>query len=333
MPAAHTVHVDRPLTNVVLGAAPLAQYVGHHALPPIMVNHQSDKIWAEGDGTMFTVAPKTGQKLYMRGPGSEFDRIDYTVSATAQYYCENYGIELPLSWEERDNADKPLDPRGRKGALGAALLRNAQEQRYATLLYDYSSTFTTNSATPTNKWDTDPAAIPSDVAAIIEAFMTQGRYDPTVCKIVGIMGVESWHACRRNPDLLEAIKYTQDAKTVTVDAFREFMHEDVEEMYIGRGTYNTAADGQSLSLSYIWGKHLGLYCVPRNPANHSGPAVGFTPVWNTSDKGRGGPADFGLGSMWYSEPRAKAEIVQTDHYVDEYVSQETAGAVLYDITS
>lgn len=332
MPAAHTVHVDRPLTNIVLGAAPVAAYVGHHALPPIMVKKQSDKIWAEGDGANFTTAPKSGQKLLYRGPGSEFQRVDYTVSATAIYYCENYGLEIPLSWEELANADQPLNPRAKKGGLGLTLCRNAQEQRYAALLFDYSTTFASYTSSPTG-WDTDPADIPGDCAGVVEGLMTRGRYDPNVNKLVAIMGVEAWHDCRRNSDLLEAIKYTQDVRKVTVDAFREFMHEDIEELHIGRGTYNTVADGQTVTGGFIWGKHCGIYSVPRNPASHMGPAVGFTPIWNTGDKGRGGPNDFGLGSLWYSEKKTKSEIVQTDHYADEYVAQASAGYIFNNVTS
>ena len=333
MPAPHSVHVDRPLTNMVLGAAPTTAYVGHHALPPVQVGKQSDKIWAEGDGTNFTAAPKSGQKLYHRGPGAEFARIDYTVSATAQYFCENYGIELPLSWEELANADQPLNPRAKKGALGMNMLRNAQEQRYAALLFDTTTTFASYKSTPANLWDTASADIPGDCATIVEGFLTRGRFDPSVNKLIAIMGVQPWHDCRRNPDLLEAMKYTQDVKQVTVDSMRVFMHEEIEELHIGRATYNTAADGQTPVIAFMWGKNCGIYSVPRNPSNHAGPAVGFTPVWNTGDKGRGGPADFGIGSEWYSEKKTKSEIIQTDHYVDEYVAQASSGWILEAITS
>jgi len=327
MPAAHRVHDDQPLASMSLAKVPVADYIGHQILKPVAVKKQSDKLWTYGDGTFFTAAPAAGQLLFQRGPGSSYQRYEWDISAATSYYCENYGLEIVCSDEEVANADDGIDIRATNGALVASHLMNAQEQRYAALLFDVATTFVSYTNTPTAKWDADTAQPWDDRTIAVESMMANGTYDPLRNDLIFATGIQPWHRFARNPFLVDAIKHTRDASVITREDFRQYLQ--VDKFLVGAGTYNTADDGQAISLGYIWGDYGGFYSVPKGTPGLKQPSLGYSPVWT----GMGGSiGNLGYGTRTYRDDTVRGEVIQGDNYVDEVVTQAPAGYVFSDLT-
>jgi len=312
-----------------LAKVPVADYIGHQVLKPVAVKKQSDKIWAYADGTFFTTAAPAGQRLFLRGPGSAYNRYEWDVSATTAYFAENYGLEIVCSDEEVENSDDGIDPRADNGAIVAANLMNAQEQRYAALLFDTTTTFASyTSALTTTRWDSDTADPWANRITAVESMMSNGTYDPLRNDLVCVTSIQAWHRFCRNPFLVDAVKHTSDASVITRDEWMRYLQ--VDKFLVGAGTYNTADDGQSISLGYIWGDYVGFYSVPKGTPTLKAPSLGFSPVWT----GMGGNiGNLGYGTSTYRDDTVKGEVIQGDHYVDELITQAAAGYVFSDVTA
>lgn len=127
------------------------------------------------------------------------------------------------------------------------------------------------SATPSVLWENDTSDPIGDILnAKMNVVGTIGR-EPNV----GVMGYQVYRELRDHPDLLDRIKYTQKG-VITVDLLAGLF--DLDKLLVGTAIYNSAAESATVSLSYIWGKHLWLGYVP-DAAGLLIPASGYVFVW------------------------------------------------------
>lgn len=75
----------------------------------------------------------------------------------------------------------------------------------------------------------------------------------------------TWFQIFNHPDFLARLGIAQD-RTMTTEGFLNlFAPLGIQNLYIGRCRYNTAAEGQTASLSPVWGKHAWLGYITQNP--------------------------------------------------------------------
>jgi len=312
-----------------LAKAPISEYIGLQILKPMNVLKVSDKLFTYGDDTFFTTAGASGQRLYQHAPGADYAKVEYDVTSTTTYYCEDYGLEIPVPLRVIKNADKPLQPLSTAGAIVSGHLLNAQEQRYATLLQDSATTFASYTGTPAAQWDSS-APIPfDDRNTAVESMMSNGSYNPMVHDLVCVMGVQGWHRAQRNADLIDSVKGTRDASVIIEADFQKYLQ--VDKLLIGRGTYNTAKKGQALSLSYIWdGDKVSFFAVPKGQPGDAMANLGATFVWTAEN---GGTMPTGMAMDRFLLQKQKRYDVVGNHCVDEIVLMASCGYVFTNVFS
>ena len=329
MPTPYQVHVDAPLTSMSLAKAPITDYIGLRILKPMSVVKESDKLFTYGDDTFFTTAGASGQRLYQHAPGADYAKVEYDITSTQTYFCEDYGLEIPVPIKVIKNADKPLQPLSTAGAIVAGHLLNAQEQRFSTLLQDSTTTFSSYTSTPAAQWDA-AAPIPfDDRNTAVQSMMENGSYNPVVHDLICVMGIKGWHLAQRNADLIDSIKGTRDASVITEEDFRKYLQ--VNQLLIGRGTYNTAKKGQSISLDYIWdGDKVSFFAVPKGSPGDAMATLGATFTWTAEN---GGAMPTGMAMDRFLLKKQKRYDVVANHCVDEIVLMASCGFIFTNVFS
>jgi hypothetical protein len=298
------VHIDAALSDYAIGYGQQpGEYIGSLLAPPLNVQKVTDKYWvgdksAYGDTSTFL----------KRAPGAEFARIEWSVS-TDSYSAEGYGVEVPVIAEIAANADSAINMQQGAVRLAVARLQMDYERRVAAMMQS-TSLFTNYSATAdADRFDT-PTSDPIG--------MVQDAKD-NMAKKIGVrantiwMGYEVMSKLRQHPEFVERAKYTRLVGQASMETLKEMF--EVDNIYVGAALYNTAIEGATVSLDYIWGKNLGVCYID----NRSGPmdAQIVTPartfVW------AGSPTSGRFSVATYYEPQRMTDIVQCTDYTDEKV--------------
>ena len=78
------------------------------------------------------------------------------------------------------------------------------------------------------------------------------------------MGYQVWSVLRNHPDLRDMLGIANNRTPITPAQAATFF--EVDEIIIGNAKYDTANEGQTSSLSYVWGKNLWVAALA-SPAN------------------------------------------------------------------
>jgi len=98
------VHIDVALSQISL-AYPNNGMVGDNLFNVVNVNKQSDKYYEFGrEG--WSVHP--GGDL--RAPGTVANEIEGLLVSVNPYFAQEHSLQIPITDEERENADSPLSP-------------------------------------------------------------------------------------------------------------------------------------------------------------------------------------------------------------------------------
>ena len=94
------------------------------------------------------------------------------------------------------------------------------------------------------------------------------------------MSHEVWNKLKYHPALMERVKYSQRAQ-MTTDLVASLL--EIDRIIVAAAGYNTARDGQTDSMGYIWGKDMLLaYVAPRLAPKMM--TLGLTYRWNKKQK-------------------------------------------------
>src|SRR6266542_2232566 len=97
------VHIDQVMTNISLGW-PNNGLVGGNLFPTVPVRKQSDKYYVFGREAWMA------ETSDYRAPGTEANEIPGLQLSTEPYYAQEHALQIPITDEERENADPPLAP-------------------------------------------------------------------------------------------------------------------------------------------------------------------------------------------------------------------------------
>jgi hypothetical protein len=266
---AGNVHVDQILTQISI-AWPNNGLVGGRLFPSVTVRKQSDKYYIFGrEGWL----PESGD---VRAPGTRANEIPGLAVSTDTYYCTEHALQIAVTDEERENADSPLSP-DRDGAelvtARVMLGRELLQKTLATTAGNYASGNTTT-LSGTAQWNdyvnSDPI---SDMRTAKSTVHSRIFAEPTL----GVIPYQVMTKLEDHPDFLERIKYSE----------RAIFSPELLSSVLGLGEvvvpgvgYNSANEGQPVSLGYLWGKDVIFAYVPGR-AGLKIPAYGYEFLWGT----------------------------------------------------
>ena len=264
------VHIDAVLTNISLGWGNNG-LVGDILFPAVPVRKQSDKYYVFGRESW---VPETSD---YRGPGSEANEIPGLKVSLSPYYAQEHALQIPVTDEERENADSPLSPDRDGTELVTSKIQLGREVAIRNLVTDVTKFATGMSTTlsGTSQWgdyvNSDPTAT---IRAGVRAVHAKLFMEPNLALIpYQVMSVLQDH-----PKIIERIKYSERAILTPeiIAAVLGLQRVVIPGAGIGAGAPGTP--GVAVTTSYLWGKDVLLAWVPNRPGLRV-PAFGYEFVW------------------------------------------------------
>lgn len=262
------IHVDQVLTNISVGY-PNEEFVGHVLAPEVRVRKQSDKYYIHGrEG--WVLEPGSD----VRAPGSVAMEIPGMEVSTDTYFAVEHALSIPVTDEERENADTPFSPDRDGTDLITSKLLLGRELAVKAMATDANNYPTTHKVTlsGSDQWDEYASADPmGDMKAGRNAIHAALFVQPNLT----IIPYQVMSALEDHPDFIERIKYSQVGVVSEELIARLFRMPRI--VVPGAGT-NTAHMGQPESIAYIWGTDVLMAYVPAR-AGIKIPAYMYEFVW------------------------------------------------------
>jgi hypothetical protein len=246
-PTYQQYHIDVPLTNISIAYNPQT-FIHEQVFPVVPVERITDKyfIFNKGDWLRREAQP--------RGPGTRAVRGGYSLS-TSQYTCIEYAFATPVTDEQVRNSNNPLNPLRDGTEFVTRQLHAELESKVAA---DAFGTGWSSSSTPGVTWD-NPSSTPiEDVEVGFETIVAAIGAMPNV----GVIGYNVLSDFKNHPDIVDRIRGAagpQSPAIVSLNAIAALF--GLDKLLVGTQIENTAAEGATDSLSFIWGKHMLLAYV------------------------------------------------------------------------
>jgi hypothetical protein len=254
MPLVKNIHQDVVLTNISLALSNDKALVAPQIWPVVPVKKDSDIFYVYDKSNLRVEetrwAPKTSAK-----------EINWNVTHEG-YKTERHALAELVEDDEKANQDSPIDVMADSASIIAEKLMIRREKRLAAVLLasgTYGAGADVNIAVA-ERWDnyTSATSDPSvDVASARAKINSMTGKSPNVMVLPRMV----YEKAREHPKVLERIKYTQIG-VITPDLLATLW--DIPKIIVAGGIENTALEGQSDVLSYIWGKQIFFgYVAPR----------------------------------------------------------------------
>jgi hypothetical protein len=160
--------------------------------------------------------------------------------------------------EDVDNATTPTDPFTDATEFVTEQLLIGREIEAATMLTS-TATITQNTTLSGTSQFSDYSN--SDPFTTIETGKQTIHSATHLQPNVLVMGKQAWDKLKFHPALMERVKYSQKAQ-MTTELVASLL--EVDRLIVAAAGYNTTKEGQTDSMSYIWGKDMLLaYVAPK----------------------------------------------------------------------
>ncbi len=296
-PTLQDIRIDPVLTNVSI-AYKNAEYIAEQVLPVIPTKTRTGKYF-KYDKSKFRKVET------LRGMGAPANEVDYGLSLSTAYVCQDHALKEIVPDELVEQAPSPLNPE--LDATENITERLLIEKEYDLATYMQNTSNLTNyvALSGSSKWsdyaNSDPIG---DIKKGKQTIHSKIFVEPNTL----VLGKEVYDKLLDHPDIIDRIKYRSDVATTDILA-RIF---GVDKILVGGAGYNTAKEGQSDSLSYIWGKNAWLIYVPAKPGIRS---ISFGYHFTLGTR---------LVDKWYDNDREGTWIRVHDTYTREIVSVDAA---------
>ncbi len=297
MPDISMVHVDQALTNVSI-AYHNAQYVADEIFPVIPVTKQSNKYFIYSKDRFRQVDDA-------RRPGARANEIDWSLS-TDTYFAEGHALAQAIPDELRANADQALDVDVDATETLTDLIYIQREMLIASKATDPTVVTQTATLSGTSQWsdytNSDPLVAVEAQKANIQKQI--GQLPNSL-----LVGYPVFQALRNHPKVLDRFKYTQ-VGIVQPDHLTAVFN--VDNFLVASAVKNTAKEGASDSLDYVWGKNALLFYKPTAPGRRT-VSLGYQFTWLF------GANTGGFLVKRYRDESRTSDIVETQLYYDAKV--------------
>lgn len=243
------VVVDPALGNVSVKYTN-SEFIADQVFPIIKVAKQTGKYY---------VYDKSNLRIdkTLRAAGSGANEVDHNAT-TASFSCDDHALKEFVADEIQDQADAALNPLIDATENVTEKLLLDREQTLATMLANTAVMTQNTTLSGTSQWsdysNSDPIA---DIRTARQA-VHLGIFKKANTLI---MGKQVFDILCEHPQIIERVKYSQ-LGVVTAELMARVFQ--VEKILVGEAGSNTAVEGQTDSMSYVWGKHAVVaYISPK----------------------------------------------------------------------
>jgi len=270
------VHVQAALTAISVAYLQSEEhYIADKVFPVVPVVHQADRYF------VYTKDDYFRDEAQLRADATESAGSGFNLQ-TQSYSAGVWALHKDVGDQTRRNADPAvdIDVASTKFVMQRMLIR--RDRFFAASFMalnkwgtDVTGAVAGNGTTTTTFWNDDGNGDPfSDIATAQTTILQNTGLEPNTL----VLAFPVYQALRKHPLVIDRIKYTSPAYAGNITP--QLMAEafDVERVLVSKGVYNTAAQGQTGSYSFIVGKNALLCHSARAPGLWT-PSAGYTFAW------------------------------------------------------
>ena len=308
MPSSDSVHISGALTEFAV-AYPVGNFISPFLCPTVMVANQFDEYHI-----LDAARRASARHDEVRSPGSAATLVDYATTS-GSYRCEGHTLRHQITDEQRANADTPLQPE-RDGVNFLAKTMLTTQDYLLKVALDASLTATD----PTHEWDDyDNGDVYSDIDTAIDAIedATSGLTPNAIA-----MDSKVWRKTRNHPDVLARL-VAGGTNVVPAQATRQGFADlfGFDYVFVGNVNENVAVQGQTASMSRVWGSDVYIMYVEPMPSQMT-PTCCMRLTWRPF---AGSTEGFKVETARAAEPSAYADEIIMGKYYDQKVTLAGAG--------
>ena len=312
------LHIDKHLSNVAMNYRPV-NMIADLIAPIVSVGKQSDSypIWSQADALRV--------EEDKRAPGAEANLITRDVS-TDTYHAFNYALKTALTLEDRENMDDAFvkEMRDSKATFLKGKVAISWEHRVAMKVTSGSNVG--SYSTVISDWMDHATGNSTPLADVQTAF--DNVQDLTGFRPNRLMfGELAWRHFRQHADVISLL-YGDSGQGKPRYASREQVKAifEVDQFLVGGAYYNTAEEGQSLSLTPLWLDNVLAYYAPPAPSTDE-PSFMYSFRWT-----KPGLPNMGIERHPY-DTKTKSEQVEIGYYQDEKITSSALSFLITHVTS
>lgn len=322
-PSLEQVHIDKPLTNMsVAYMQDTTEFIADEVFPNVPVDKKSDKYYVYDKNDWFR------DEAEKRAPASESTGGGYNLSDD-DYSCDVWAFHKDVDAQTESNSDSQINDYQDATEFVTRILLIRRERLFVSNYLTSSPWDNSDTGDDDGEggdfvhWDDKTNSTPiDDVAERKRAVKNSTGFMPNVF----VIGGSVWDDLRRHPDIIDLVKYTQTAITLSPELIASAL--DIEKLVIAEGIYATNEEGEDGSYDEIVGKDgLLVYAAPRPRMKQ--PSGGYIFTWN----GYGGSNPYGVTIARMPVPLKKAERVEGEMTFDMRVIGSDLGYFLEDLIS
>lgn len=299
--------VDPVLTDTAIAYSNDA-YVAEQIFPSFSVKKQSAKHFIYDRGKFRLNDNK-------RASGSNSNEVTLNLTVGQPYFCEDHALREFVADEDVDNAETPTSPFVDATENVTEMHMVAREKELADLLSSTANLTQNTTLSGTSQWNDYTNSDPiGDVRTARQAIHAAIHKNANVL----ILGKQVYDVLADHPAFLERVKYSQLGVMTPELLARIF---EVEKVIVAGAGYNGADEGQTDSMSYIWGKvAIVAYIAPSVRPKLM--TLGLTYTWKQMKVERLRGTD--------EEDRKGTYVRVGDHYYDQQLVSALAGYLIKD---
>lgn len=254
------IYTRDPLLTNVSKAFRNKSYIASRIFKDLQVPDISGEWYVYDKGTSLS---DVDDKL-ARGSKSASKEVDYNVSLEPYGPLNKHSLKIFVPQDDINRAPNPLRPRQDATEILTDLFELSREREAAAIIQNASIITQNDTLSGGDQWsdysNSDPLA---DIETGVETIMKNGVVDPNTM----LLDFRVWRKLRRHPDLVGLFTNVSGG-LLTRSQFLELLGEyGITELVIARTIRNTAKEGQTASLDWLWGKHAWLFHIAPGDVN------------------------------------------------------------------
>lgn len=296
------------------------------ALSNVSIKYTNDEFIADEVLPMVKVAKQTGKYFIYdksnlrvdktaRAAGSGANEVDIGVAPTGTFSCDDHALKGFVADEVQDQADAALNPLiDETEAITEKMLLD-RETNAAALLMNTSNLTNNVTLSGTSQWSDYSNSDPIGDVRLARTTVHQNTFKKPNTMI---LGKQVFDMLIEHPQIIERIKYSQLGVVTKELLARVFQ---VENIIVGEAGSNTAKEGQTDALSYVWGKHCIIAYIAKK-VQIKMLTLGLTFTYSTR-----------LVKRWRDEDREGTYVrIGNDNYSQKIIAA-AAGYLIYNATA
>jgi len=266
---------------------------------------------------------KEGQLLKsdvkQRAPYSAFARGTRAFNYES-YTALEYGYEEAVDDTVTADISRFFDAEVIAAKLARRKLLLAHELRVAAAVFNSTNFTSTNSGTAYTTANLATFDVGQDVQEAIDRLLANGESSQNLRVVIPYPVWTRIRASTKFQNRLRGVGLSTDTiLNASTDAAAQVF--GVQEVLIGRASYDSAPEGVAFSSSNVWANtYIWVGSVTESSSGYFGGGAGFTLNWSEY-----GPA---VGVFTYRDETIKSNIVRAAHYVAEKVVNTNAGQLI-----